>query len=273
MTWVKLDDQFFRHPKARSAGKDGRLLYVTGLAYCTANLTDGLIHQDALPLVAAEAEVRPGTARRLVEVGLWEEVDGGYQVHDYLDYQPSAEKVRAERTAAKERMRRKPRPEPPPNGERTSPEVPAKAARSSPSPSHPIPEVPNGTSEDYVDDPSSQALALVSDSVSPPATDLGFEAFWRIYPKRNGKKLGKAEAETVWKRLSRGQRQAATTGAQHYAEAVDAGLFLAKDAHRWLKGSCWQEWQEPAQPGPRVVNGRPYGAPDDAVLIDGVWIR
>ncbi len=120
--------------------------------------------------------------------------------------------------------------------------------------------------------PGPQPLALVSDSVSPPATDLGFEAFWESYPKRNGKKLGKAEAEAVWKRLSRGQRQAAAMGAQHYAEAVDAGLFLAKDAHRWLKGSCWQEWQERAQPGPRRVNGRPYGAPD-AVLIDGVWIR
>lgn len=146
MTWVKLDDQFFRHPKARRAGKDGRLLYVTGLAYCTANLTDGLIHQDALPLVAAEAEVKPSTARRLVEVGLWEEVDGGHLVHDYLDFQPSADKVRAERTAAKERMKRKPRPEPPPKGERTSGEVPPKCDDISPSPSHPIPEVPNGTS-------------------------------------------------------------------------------------------------------------------------------
>jgi hypothetical protein len=146
MGWVRVDDQFFRHPKARSAGKDGRLLFVTGLAYCTSNLTDGLIHRDALPLVAAEAEVRTAVARRLVEVGLWEEVEGGFQVHDYLDYQPSAEKVRAEKSAAKERMRGKRSPERPPPTDRSSPEHPPNFGGSSPSPSHPIPEVPNGTS-------------------------------------------------------------------------------------------------------------------------------
>ena len=36
-------------------------------------------------------------AELLVDSGLWEEVPGGYRVHDYLDYNPSRDKVLAER--------------------------------------------------------------------------------------------------------------------------------------------------------------------------------
>jgi hypothetical protein len=37
---------------------------------------------------------------------LWREVPDGYEVHDFLDYNPSKEKVDAERAAAAERQRR-----------------------------------------------------------------------------------------------------------------------------------------------------------------------
>lgn len=98
MSWAKLDDGFFRHPKARAAGKDGRALFVAGLCWAASHLTDGFIAETDLGLIAAEAEVRPApTARRLVEVGLWEPVDGGWAIHDYLDYNPSAEAVREKR--------------------------------------------------------------------------------------------------------------------------------------------------------------------------------
>ena len=98
MSWAKLDDGFFRHPKARAAGKDGRALFIAGLCWAASHLTDGFIAETDLGLIAAEAEVRPApTARRLVEVGLWEPVDGGWVIHDYLDYNPSAEAVREKR--------------------------------------------------------------------------------------------------------------------------------------------------------------------------------
>ena len=105
MTWVRLDDGFFRHPKAMRAGLQGRALFVAGLAHCAGSLTDGYVADLALPIVAAEAGVKPSVARQLVEVGLWERVDGGFQVHDFSKYHPTAEKVRAEREAAADRMR------------------------------------------------------------------------------------------------------------------------------------------------------------------------
>lgn len=97
MTWVKLDDQFFRHPKSVAVGKDGRALYIAGLCYCASQLTDGWIAQGALPLVAADANVRPSVARALERFGLWEEGIGGFWVHDYLKYNPSAKTVRDQR--------------------------------------------------------------------------------------------------------------------------------------------------------------------------------
>lgn len=94
MTWVKLDDQFFLNPKSVGAGKDGRELYLAGLCYCASQLTDGFIATNALPLVAASAGVKISQARVLERVGLWEEGIGGFWIHDYLKYNPTAKSVR-----------------------------------------------------------------------------------------------------------------------------------------------------------------------------------
>ena len=98
MSWAKLDDQFFDHPKARQVGKDGRALYVAALCWTAGNLTDGFIASSDLQLVAAKAEV-PGaaTARRLVTAGLWAAVPTGWLIHDYHDYNPSGDEVRKRR--------------------------------------------------------------------------------------------------------------------------------------------------------------------------------
>lgn len=104
MAWVKMDDQFFRHPKVLAAGRDARDLYLVGLCYCAQGLTDGFIPSQAVRVLAAEAEIDtgPASAARLVEVGLWESIEGGYAVHDYHEYQPSKERVLATREARAE---------------------------------------------------------------------------------------------------------------------------------------------------------------------------
>jgi hypothetical protein len=99
MAWVKVDDQFFRHPKVMSAGRDARDLYLVGLCYCAQSLTDGFIPRAALRVLGAEAEIdqAQASADRLVEVGLWELAAEGYMVHDYHKYQPTRERVLATR--------------------------------------------------------------------------------------------------------------------------------------------------------------------------------
>lgn len=92
MAWTKLDDHFPDHPKVIAAGPLASWLFVCGLAYCGRLLTDGFIPSGQIRKLA-DVEDAHGLARTLVEVGLWERAEGGYRVHDYLDYQPSKEHV------------------------------------------------------------------------------------------------------------------------------------------------------------------------------------
>lgn len=104
MTWAKLDDQYFRHPKSRAAGRDGRALDLAAICYCSSALTDGFVSDAALPLIAAEAEVKASVARKLVDVGRWDAVDGGYRVHNYEKRQRTREQVEAERGSVRRRV-------------------------------------------------------------------------------------------------------------------------------------------------------------------------
>lgn len=106
MPWVRLDDQFHMRPRVRSAGPEGRALFIAGLCYSSQNLTDGHLPAPAIPLVAAMAEVAPSVADRLVEIGLWDSAPDGYQIIDFLSYNPSRQQVIAEREAGAERQRR-----------------------------------------------------------------------------------------------------------------------------------------------------------------------
>jgi hypothetical protein len=105
VTWVKLEDDFSENPKIAGLSDSALALWVTGLAYCNRNLTDGFI-----PSQVGLGQLRycDGNAvppiRELEATGLWDEIPGGWEVHDFHDYQPTKEAVLAERAAARERM-------------------------------------------------------------------------------------------------------------------------------------------------------------------------
>lgn len=107
MSWVKIDDQFSEHPKVIQAGPLASWLYVRSLCYTAKYLTDGFIPQSAAEHLAMFAGTSPELLEKLVECSLWERVNGGYKIHDYLDYNPTGAQVKAERAAAAERMRQK----------------------------------------------------------------------------------------------------------------------------------------------------------------------
>lgn len=99
MPWTKIDDQFYDHPKIVAAGPLGVALFVCALSYCGRHLTDGFI-QAAQVHRLIDIEHAQAVADQLVKVGLWDRVNGGYHVHDYLEYNPSAQQVKQERKAA-----------------------------------------------------------------------------------------------------------------------------------------------------------------------------
>ena len=89
--------------------------------------------------------------------------------------------------------------------------------------------------------PRARATARAKESTDPLR---GFAEFWSVYPKRNGRRLGRGKCEDRWRRLSIADRRAAWRGAVNYGAEVDADRTIAKDPDRWLRDRCWQDWQE-----------------------------
>lgn len=104
MTWFKVDDSLDFHPKCRKAGNKAMGLWVRSGAYSARMLTEGLIEYS---LVASLGGTR-ADARKLVEVGLWDDdaANGGYRFHQWEQANPTRQEVLDAREAAAERKRR-----------------------------------------------------------------------------------------------------------------------------------------------------------------------
>lgn len=99
MTWFRLDDGWLRHPKHRAAGLKGRALWIAAGTWSSEQLTDGKVPKEMLPVLAIDAEIGNGRAeaRRLVEIGLWDDLGDAWQFHDWHEFQPSRADVLADR--------------------------------------------------------------------------------------------------------------------------------------------------------------------------------
>lgn len=97
MSWVKLDDGVTEHRKIIEVGPMAAWLWVCGLAYCNRQkAADGFIPERAVPALFPLRRCRELVAK-LLRSGLWEEAEGGYFVHDYHDFQPTAEEAEERR--------------------------------------------------------------------------------------------------------------------------------------------------------------------------------
>jgi hypothetical protein len=97
MAWVRIHDGAMTHPKIVGLSDKAFRLWIWGLSYCQQHLTDGVI-----PAVAINGSTKVATL--LVLAHLWDANDGGWTVHDYLDWNDSRELVKRKRLEAKERM-------------------------------------------------------------------------------------------------------------------------------------------------------------------------
>ena len=102
---VRIDEALPSHPKILKAGPEAAWLFVCGLCYCSQHATDGIIPLAALAKLSDSRRPRD-LAKKLVASKLWEDHPDGYRVHDYTDWNPSAEQVKAKRAASSERVRR-----------------------------------------------------------------------------------------------------------------------------------------------------------------------
>ena len=130
MGWVRVSDDFYDQRKFYGVTALGDALWIRGLAFANRNLTDGFIPKRAvkglIDTTGLSISVDNFTGRdaspedavtELLTADIWHESGhdcescpevprGVYLIHDYLDFQPSREKVMAERDAAQSRMER-----------------------------------------------------------------------------------------------------------------------------------------------------------------------
>jgi hypothetical protein len=102
MTWARFDDRFWNDRKIRDLPLAAVGLHAKAITFCCHDLTDGFLRGTDVR--------RLGGSKRwadiLVAAGVWTEEIGGWRIHDFLEYHPSAEEVRQRRQMRAEAGRR-----------------------------------------------------------------------------------------------------------------------------------------------------------------------
>lgn len=98
--WFKVDDALSMHPKAFTAGNSALGLWVRAGSWAMQHLTDGHIPAGVVSALGGVWD----DAAALVNAGLWDQAEGGYQFHDWAEYQPTREQILAERAKTRERV-------------------------------------------------------------------------------------------------------------------------------------------------------------------------
>lgn len=98
MPWVRLDDRFPSHRKVALLSDRAFRLHVSALCWSSENLTEGKILDTELRVIAHVRGLK-AAAKELEDRQLWDRVDGGWMIHDFLVYNPDRAKVQAEREA------------------------------------------------------------------------------------------------------------------------------------------------------------------------------
>lgn len=269
--WVRLDAHWLANPKVRRAGVFGRALYIAALLWSHRQDTDGDIPADILDYLAAEAGLTitqaQEAATRLMDgrSPMWEHTADGWHIHDYERCQETASDRETAREKGRERVRK-------------WRERQAKAA-GHPPPAMPVTRyetvsdalvTPRDTDTDTDTDTDKKifnyfaSFPAESPDISDPPTprpapsgaraeadDTDFDQFWNAYPKRDGRRVGKAKALAQWRKLDASDRATTLHAVANYAtERGGIDQTQPADAHRWLRDHAFDEWAEPADRAP-----------------------
>jgi hypothetical protein len=227
MTWFKVDDAFPTHRKVLAIPRGQRRLAAVGAwtlagAWVAANGNDGIV-----PLhVLDEFAISPRVADDLVSVGLWKVCSEGFEVHDYLHYNPSGEQIAADRKAAAERQRRAREKAMSRRDSRvTHAEVTEPSADTVTVP--PTRPDPTRTKESP------------SDSLPVAPLPDRFDDFWSAYPRR----VGRGQAIKAWKTaLKKTDADTLIAAAETFAVSMrGTEPQFVPHASTWLNGERWAD--------------------------------
>lgn len=232
MTWFMVDDTLALHHKVVAAGNDAMGLWVRAGSWCGQHLTDGFIPEHVVKLLGTRRQ-----ADKLVTSGLWRVVDGGWAFHDWSDKQLSREQVQSKREAraaagslggkASGASRRAKA-----DGDQRRKRE-ASASQSVEPLALPSPTKPSGSSNQRENPPPSAARSTE-----------GFDEFWAVYPRRQGK----ADALKAW-----GQRKCSLVarnviaGAARYRDDPNREDQFTKLPAGWIREGRWDDDPLPAR--------------------------
>lgn len=98
--WAEISADLAQHPKVRAMQDDLRAgavgFFCVACAFCQQQRNDGVIYCEQLPaILKCSEDERRRLVGELVRVGLFDVLQDGYAVHDYLDHNKSADEIAA----------------------------------------------------------------------------------------------------------------------------------------------------------------------------------
>ena len=226
MSWAKIDDHLFCHPKMLTVSLAARGLWITALSYAAGLERDGWFPFSGLALLArSDVDLDP-LAHELVHAALWSREADGYRIHDYLRYNPSAKQLQKlrKRDAARQRASRM-------RHAWSHGVTPDGVTR----PCHSVPARPGPTRPS----PRQLSLATLAQGSASPSR---FPEFWIAYPK----KRHRPAAERAWTRVA----------GDMITPSILGGLERWTASPQWLAGRIedpatflnQRQWEDPVPP-------------------------
>lgn len=182
MGWVRISDDYYDHPALASLELDAWGLWLWSLAWSNRNLSDGVIPCSVVRRMDPDGKA----SGALIDAGRWEASDDRIVVHDFLDWQPSAEQVRGKREKERSRWQRRATSEPTPRGVDAEDDATPPASQPQPQEREPKTSAQRASRpmEDFTPSPSLRAWA----SKEVPGVDIERETrAWIDWCAANGK--------------------------------------------------------------------------------------
>ena len=230
MTYFKVDDGFWSHPKFFDVSDAAITLWVKAGSYSSQHLTDGFVEHKTIRMIHCD----PAAAAVLVDAGVWFEVEGGYQFHDWHDHQRSSDSVKRERQATRERQRKY-----------------VASKRENNGVSNVEDNENNGVSDSVTDvvdrngterNGKEQSLVLNKNK-----NEKDFEEFWSVYPRR----VAKQAAQKAFKAaLGHADTQTIIAGAKRLRDDPNRLQEFTAHPATWLNQGRWDDDPLPARSGP-----------------------
>lgn len=102
LQWVRLDTQFASNPKMLYLVEDKKFraafVWVASLGYAGSHGTDGFLPAACLPFLHATK----ADAKALVDVGLWLECAGGWEINSWGEFQPTSDEMQKRKKKARD---------------------------------------------------------------------------------------------------------------------------------------------------------------------------